>query len=98
MLLQYDSLELLFSYEITSLNRHHSYIVKTVIYLRILTLLENDGDVYFNFARDVICIVVTGCGNTIGNSITINKQRLERVSIEYPENLATFIEFKTKGS
>ena len=73
--------------------RHHSYIVTTVIYLRILTLLENDGNVYIgNVGGDVIRFVVTRHGNTIGKNITINKQRLERVSSEYAESLTKFIE------
>lgn len=94
MLLQNDSLERLFSYGITSLNRHHSYIVTTVIHLRILIPLENDGNVYFNFARDAICIVVTIYGNPTGNSITINKQCIETVSPECAECLTKFIEFE----
>ena len=66
--------------------RHHSYIVTTVIYLRILTLLESDGNVYIgNVGGDVIRFVVTRHGNMIGKNITINRQHLERLSSEYAE-------------
>ena len=58
-----------------------------------MTLLENDGNVYIgNVGGDVIRFVVTRHGNTIGKNITINKQRLERVSSEYAESLTKFIE------
>jgi hypothetical protein len=90
MLLQNDSLERFFH---MTLNRHHSYIVTTVIYVRFLILLENDRIVYFgNFARDVICIIVTRYSMRIGNSITINKHHLESVSPEYSESLTKFME------
>jgi biotin synthase-related radical SAM superfamily protein len=58
-----------------------------------LTLLENDINVcIYNVGRNVICIDVTRYGNTIRNSIIMNKQRLERVSSEYAESLTKFIE------
>lgn len=91
--LQNDSLERLFSYENTFYNRHHSYIVITVIYVRILILSKNDLNVCIDdFIRDVICIIFTRYIVSIGNKITINKQRLESMSQEYPEIFIEFIE------
>ena len=53
--------------------------------------MENDRSVYFdNSARDLISITIYG--NTIGNSITINKLHPARVSLEYAENITKFIE------
>jgi hypothetical protein len=58
-----------------------------------LILSENGGNVYIGyFTRDVICIIVTSYSVRIRNKITINKQRLERVSQEYSESLIEFIE------
>jgi hypothetical protein len=77
-----------------------SYVAKTVTYLQVLTLSENDGNVYYdgNVEGDVIGVgvVVTGRSNIIGRNITVNKQYLEIVSSEYAESLSRFIEFKIK--
>jgi len=58
-----------------------------------LILSKNDLNVYIDdFIRDVICIIITSYSVRIGNKLTINKQRLEGMSQEYPESLIEFIE------